>query len=207
MAAGRVATATDDVAPVRDIWARWAVLAALHMGVRSEEGPRIAPGLAWYESDARSGATLVRLSGDRAVLSGGWWESPLLSAAYLEDQPLPDLYAGAPVWVNDAVLNIRSQHGLMSFCYWWADGRWWRGATETADELDMALPEVWSAEDTVAEMTEIVESAEETTCYNLLAAATEGAVTVAMVTAVLAATPDSDVDAALNQLAATGLIR
>jgi hypothetical protein len=204
---GRVATRVDDVAPLGDIWARWAVLAALHMGTGSEDGPRIAPGLGWYESETRSGATLVLLKGDRAVLSGGWWDSPLLASAYLDDEPLPDLFAGAPVWVNDAVLNIRCHHGLMSFCYWWADGRWWRGATDTVDELDMALPAVWAAEDTLEEMTDIVESADETACLSLLTAAADGEVTVGQVIAVLAAEPDSDVSAALNQLAAAGLIR
>jgi hypothetical protein len=204
---GRVATHVDDVEPLEDIWARWAVLAALHSGVQSEEGPRIAPGLGWYESDTRSGATLVLLSGDRAVLSGGWWDSPLLATAYHEDEPLPDLFAGAPVWVNDAVLNIRCQHGLLSFCYWWTDGRWWRGATDTAAELDMALPPVWTIEETVAEMTEIIESAAESACQSLLTAVMEGAGTVEQVIDVFASEPEADVNAALNQLAAAGLIQ
>ena len=207
IATGRVATHADDVAPVGDIWARWAVLAALHTGVGSEQGPRIAPGLAWYESDARSGATLVLLTGERAVLSGGWWESPLLAAAYTGDAPLPDLFAGAPAWVNDTVLNIRAQHGLLSFCYWWADGRWQRGATNTAGELEAALPAVRSAEATVAAMTEIAGPAAEAVSRALLAAAADGAVTVEHVDAVFAAIPESDDDAALISLAAAGLIR
>ncbi len=206
-AAGRVATHADDIAPVKDIWARWAVLAAMHMGVGSEEGPRIAPGLAWYESDARSGATLVFLPGNRAALSGGWWESPLLAAAYLDGEPLPDLYAGAPAWVNDAVLNIRCQHGLLSFCYWWADGRWERGATDTVGELDVATPPVWSAEATMAAMIEIAGLAGESALRDLLAAATDGAVTVAHVDAVFATVPEADIELALNPLAAAGLIR
>ena len=204
---GRVATQDDDLAPLADIWARWAVLAALHMGNGDESGLRITPGLAWFESDNRSGATLVLLNDDRAVLSGGRWDSPLLAAAYLENEPLPDLFGGAPVWVNDAVLNIRCHHGLLSFCYWWADGRWWRGGTDTLDELDMALPAVWTAEETMEEMTDIVESADEAACLSLLTAATDGAVTTEQVIAVLAAEPDSDVIASLNQLAAAGLIR
>jgi len=205
--AGRVATRVDDVAPVRDVWARWAVLAALHIGVGSAEGPRIAPGMAWYESGARSGATLVLLPGNRAVLSGGWWESPLLAAAYLDDEPLPDLYAGAPGWVNDAVLNIRCQQGMLSFCYWWVDGRWECGATNTVGELDVATPAVWSVEATVTAMTHIGGLASETASRDLLAAATDGAVTVAHVDAALAAVPGADVDLALNPLAAAGLIR
>ncbi|WP_457147666.1 hypothetical protein [Mycobacterium sp. URHB0021] len=208
LAAGRAATPADDIAHVADMWARWAVLGALHMGVESEDGPRVTPGLGWYESQTRSGATLVLLPGDRAVLSGGRWESPLLAAAYLEDEPLPDLFAGAPVWVNEAVLNIRCQHGLLSFCYWWADGRWWRGATDTDDELDMALPPVWAAEaQTLAEMVEIAESAEESACESLLTAAIDGAITVDQVIAVLAGEPNWDLTAALNQFAAAGLIR
>jgi hypothetical protein len=150
---------------------------------------------------------LVLLTEGRAVLSGGWWDSPLLAAAYLDDEPLPDLFAGAPVWVNDAALNIRAQQGLMSFCYWWVDGRWWRGATETVDELDMALPAIWSTEQTVAAMTQIAGSAGEAASRALLAAATDGAVTVAHVNAVFAVISESDIDAALNPLAAAGLIR
>ena len=208
LAAGRAATPADDIAHVADMWARWAVLGALHMGVESEDGPRVTPGLGWYESQTRSGATLVLLPGDRAVLSGGRWESPLLAAAYLEDEPLPDLFAGAPVWVNEAVLNIRCQHGLLSFCYWWAEGRWWRGATDTDDELDMALPPVWAAEaQTLAEMVEIAEFAEESACESLLTAANDGAVTVDQVIAVLSGEPNWDLTAALNQFAAAGLIR
>ena len=45
-------------------------------------GPRIYPGYGWYESDRRSGSTLFVLPGDRAVLSGGKWDSELLDAAY-----------------------------------------------------------------------------------------------------------------------------
>jgi hypothetical protein len=130
-----------------------------------------------------------------------------LAAAYVGDEALPDLFAGAPVWVNDAVLNIRIQRGLLSFCYWWEDGRWWRGATDTVEELDMALPSVWSAAETLAEMTDIVESADDTACLSLLFSATDRSVTADQVIAVLAAEPDSDIDAALNQLSAAGLIR
>ena len=208
LAAGRAATPADDIAHVADMWARWTVLGALHMGVESEDGPRVTPGLGWYESHTRSGATLVLLPGDRAVLSGGRWESPLLAAAYLGDEQLPDLFAGAPVWVNEAVLNIRCQHGLLSFCYWWAEGRWWRGTTNTDGELDMALPPVWAAnEETLAEMAEIAESANQSACESLLTAAIDGAVTVDQVIAVLSGEPNWDLTAALNQFAAAGLIQ
>jgi hypothetical protein len=56
-------------------------------------------------------------------------------------------------------------------------------------------------------MTEIVESADETACHSLLTAAAAGAVTVDQVVDVFASEPEADVNAALNQLAAAGLIR
>ena len=48
---------------------------------------------AGIESDRRSGSTLYVLPGDRAVLSGGKWNSELLEAAYNGGAPLPDLYS------------------------------------------------------------------------------------------------------------------
>ncbi len=137
-AAGHTAIATDDVPPLRDVWARWAVLSAAYTGVGSEWGPRIYPGYGWYESDRRSGCTLFVLPGDRAVLSGGKWNSELLDAAYNGGSPLPDLYTGAPAWVNDSVLNTRNRNGLLTFCFWWVNGQWYRGATDTSGELDVA---------------------------------------------------------------------
>ena len=67
---------------LRDLRARWAVLSAAYTGVGSGWGPRVYPGYFWFESDRRSGSTLFVLPGDRAVLSGGKWDSELLDAAY-----------------------------------------------------------------------------------------------------------------------------
>ncbi|MCV7067874.1 hypothetical protein H7H51_23190, partial [Mycolicibacterium farcinogenes] len=71
-------------------------LSAVHAGSGSNWGPRIYPGYAWFESDRRSGSTLFVLPGDRAVLSGGKWNSALLEAAYNGGEPLPDLYGARP---------------------------------------------------------------------------------------------------------------
>ena len=206
VAAGGTATAAGELPALRDLWARWTVLSAVYAGVGSQWGPRIVPGYAWYESDQRSGSTLFALPGDRAVLSGGKWNSGLLDAAYNGGQPLPDLYAGAPAWVNDHVLNTRNRNGLLSFCYWWDGGQWLRGGTDTSGELDAALPAIGSHEETVGAMVSQVGHGREDECEALLAAAVDQNATSADVEAIFGDSPEADVDAAINQLSLAGLL-
>jgi hypothetical protein len=205
-AEGRPATATDELPPLRDLWAHWAVVSAAYAGIESEWGPRIYPGYAWYESDRRSGSTLFVLPGDRAVLSGGKWNSDLLDAAYNRGEPLPDLYAGAPAWVTDSVLNTRVRNGLLTFCYWWVNGRWYRGGTDTSDEFDVAIPLIRTPEDTVAAMTSFTGPGREDECEALLTAALNRTATSADVEAIFGDTPDADVATAINQLSLAGLL-
>lgn len=203
--AGRTPTPTDDIEPLPETWSRWAVLSAVYVGARSQWGPRIASGVAIYESERRSGSTLFVLPDDRAVLSGGRWDSPLLSAAYRRSAPLPALYAGAPSWVNDTVLNTRNRNGLLSFCYWWTDGRWWRGGTDTFDELDAPLPVIWTPEETVDAMTAVVGPQNTSACQALLSQASRRAVQFADVSAAFDGFVEPDVQGALGQLARAGL--
>lgn len=204
--AGRTATPTQVIPTLRDLVARWAVLSATYSGLDSGWGPRIHPGYAWFESDRRSGSTLYLLPGDRAVLSGGKWNSASLDAAYNGGQPLPDLYTGAPAWVNDTVLNTRNRNGLLTFCYWWSNGQWYRGGTDTADELDAPLPAIWSPEATVQAMVNQTGSGTTDQCGNLLAAAVGGSATVADIAAIFVNHPDADVYVAANQLGLAGLL-
>jgi hypothetical protein len=205
-AAGHTAIATNDVPPLGDLWARWAVLSAAHVGAGSEWGPRVYPGYGWYESDRRSGSTLYVLPGDRAVLSGGKWNSELLDAAYNGGAPLPDLYTGAPAWVNDGVLNTRNRNGLLTFCFWWVNGQWYRGATDTSGELEVPLPPVRTPEDTIRAMVGQAGPGSEDACEALLAVAAIGNATPGAVAAIFADTPDADVDSAVNQLSLAGLL-
>jgi hypothetical protein len=205
-AAGRTATATQDVPALRDLWARWAVLAAAHTGVRSDWGPRIFPGYAWYESDRRSGSVLYMLPGDRAVLSGGKWNSELLQAGYNGGESLPELYTGAPAWVTDSVLNTRNRNGLLTFCFWWANGQWYRGVTDTSAELDAAIPPIATADQTIEAMASETGVGTEQQCGALLSAAVNGNATRDDVAAIFAGSPDADVDAAANQLSLAGLL-
>lgn len=204
--ANRPATPTEDVPVLADLWARWAVLSATYVGVNSEWGPRIFPGYAWYENDHRSGSTLYLLAGECAVLSGGKWNSPLLDAAYNGGQRLPDLYTGAPAWVNTTVLNTRCRNGLLSFCFWSTEGQWYRGVTNTADELDEPLPPVWSADQTVQTMISQTGRDTEERCRRLLAAARGHAATHAEVAPIFANHTDADIDAAVNQLSMARLL-
>ncbi|WP_218106696.1 hypothetical protein [Micromonospora pallida] len=205
-AAGRRAVAADDLPSLRDLWAHWAVLSAAYAGVRSDWGPRVFPGHGWYESDRRSGSTLFLLPGGRAVLSGGRWNSPLLDAAYNGGAPLPDLYTGAPAWITDSVLNTRNRNGLVTFCWWWVDGRWYRGTTDTSAELDAALPAIWTPDDTARAMVGQTGPGTAGPCGTLLTAAANGHATTAHVAALFAHRPDADVGAAVNQLSLAGLL-
>jgi hypothetical protein len=204
--AGRTAIVAEGMPPLRDLWARWAVLSATYAGVRSGWGPWMYPGYAWYESDHRSGSTLFVLPGDRAVLSGGKWNSELLDAAYNGGQPLPDLYTGAPSWVNDTVLNTRNRNGLLSFCFWWANDQWHRGATDTSGELDAPMPPVRTADETIRAMVSQTGPGTESQCESLLTAAATGTATVDDVAAIFAGNPDADVDTAADQLSLAGLL-
>jgi hypothetical protein len=205
-ATGRPATATDELASLRDVWARWAVLSAAHAGVGSQWGPRIYPAYGWYESDRRSGSTLFVLPGDRAVLSGGKWNSELLDAAYNGGESLPDLYTGAPAWVTDSVLNTRIRNGLLTFCYWWANGQWYRGGTDTSDELDVAIPPIRTPDDTIRAITTLIGPGREDEGEALLTAALNHSATPAEVAAIFGDLPDADVDTAVNQLSLAGLL-
>lgn len=206
IAAGRTAIATNDVPPLRDLWARWAVLSAAYTGVGSGWGPRVYPGYGWYESDRRSGATLYVLPGDRAVLSGGKWNSELLDAAYNQGAPMPELFSGAPAWVTDSVINTRNRNGLLTFCYWWANGQWHRGATDTAGELDVPLPPVATPDETIRAMAAQCGAGSEEACAGLLALAVNQNATPGAVAAIFADLPDADVDTAVNQLSLAGLL-
>ncbi|MDV3124015.1 hypothetical protein M1247_03745 [Mycobacterium sp. 21AC1] len=205
-AAGRTAVATDQIPPLPDLLARWAVLSATYTGSGSGWGPRIYPGYGWFESDRRSGSTLYLLPGDRAVLSGGKWNSELLDAAYNGGGPLPDLYTGAPAWVNDTVLNTRNRNGLLTFCFWWVEGQWYRGVADTAGELDVALPAIWTADTTVAAMATRTGSGATDQCRVLLAKAAEHSATVDDVEALFADQPAADADVAADQLSLAGLL-
>ncbi len=205
-AVGRTAAAATDLPQFGELSARWAVLSAVYAGVGSDWGPRIFPGYFWFESDGRSGATLFILPGDRAVLSGGKWDSELLDAAYNGLEPMPDLYGGAPAWVNDSALNTRNRNGLLTFCYWWADGQWYRGGTDTSGELAVALPPVLTPEDTIRAMISQAGTGAEDECEALLAAAVSHTATPTDVAAVFADKPDADVAAAVNQLSLAGVL-
>lgn len=205
-AAGRGGTVTDDIPSLGDLRARWAVLAAAYAGVGSGWGPRVFPGYAWYEGDRRSGSTLFVLPGDRAVLSGGKWNSDLLDAAYNGGEPLPDLYAGAPAWVNDSALNTRNRNGLLTFCYWWVDGRWYRGAVDTSGEIEDAIPAVRTPDDTIREMATQTGPGTEDACAALLAAAVNQNATLGHVAAIFGSKQDVDVAAAANHLSLAGVL-
>ncbi|WP_312884848.1 hypothetical protein [Nocardia barduliensis] len=143
-AGSRAVTVDNELPELAVLWARWAVLAAAFVAVGSGQGPRIVPSVGIFEGAGRSGSTLTLLPGDRAVLSGGVWDAAVLDAAYNGGAAMPELFAGAPDWVADPVLNPRAATGLLSFCYWWEAGQWYRGESAPISECAPALPAVWT---------------------------------------------------------------
>lgn len=210
------ADAEAEVRPIRSVrgmpdlptmWARWATLSAAFVALRSANGPRMQPAHARFESAERGGSSLWLLPGDRAVLSGGVWNAPALAVTYRGDAPFPDLFAGAPEWVADPVLDARGASGLMSFCYWWHGGCWCRGESPAPDELAAAIPGVWSADTVTGIAVSLVDRDGETTrraVAGLVAAAEGGFVTRDLLIRVFG--DGTDVDGAFHQLMLAGVV-
>ncbi|NUP25565.1 MAG: hypothetical protein HOQ36_06075 [Nocardia sp.] len=192
------------------MWARWACIAAAFVAVRSEWGPRVLPSLGWFESSRRSGSTMYSLPGDRAVLSGGVWDSPDLDAFYNDGAELPNFYAGAPDWVADPVLNPRASTGLLSFVYWWESGRWYRGESPDAADCSTAVPGVWTADtviDLVAGLVARSPDAEHRAAATALVSAAEaGVVTRGTVTGLFGDETRFDIDGAMYQFSLAGVV-
>lgn len=199
----------DDFPVLPVLWARWATIAAAFVAVGSEWGPRILPALGVFEGSARSGATLYVLPGGRAVLSGGVWNAPELDAAYNDGESMPDLYAGAPEWVANQVLNPRAARGMLSFCYWWDNGSWFRGESPTSDQISAAVPGVWTAQTVADVVCGVVSSdpsqAQREAAATLVSAAEAGVVTRNTLAA-LFDDPNDDIDGGLYQLSLAGLV-
>ncbi|WP_280492841.1 hypothetical protein [Nocardia asiatica] len=151
------AVVADGLPALPLLMARWAVLAAAFVAVGSPLGPRVLPALGLFEGAERSGSSLWIMPGDRAVLSGGVWNDPVLDAVYNTGAPMPDLYAGAPAWVANPLLNPRAGVGLLTFCYWWERGQWYRGASPAVPDVAPAVPAVWSGDSAAAIVAALVE--------------------------------------------------
>ncbi|MEV6341174.1 hypothetical protein AB0M12_41445 [Nocardia vinacea] len=193
-----------------EMWARWAVISAAFVAAGSDWGPRILPTMGWFESSRRGGCTLYALPDGRAVLSGGVWESPNLESTYNDGAEMPKFYAGAPDWVANPVLNPRAATGLLSFCYWWESGRWYRGESPAAEHCATAVPGVWTA-DTVTGIvagltTEHPTATQTAAAASLVSAAEVGVVTRETVTSVFGDDGRYDIDGAMYQLSLAGVV-
>lgn len=150
----------DEIPPLPLLWARIAVLAAVCRGSAAADGPRCDPAYAAHNGEG-GGCLIAQLPGDRAVLSGGRIDSPLLSAAYKGELAWPDLYRGAPAWLHNLYLDPRAAAGLLSFCYWWDGAHWYRAEIPEAavlagteppwnvvDDIVRGMPGVWTTAST-----------------------------------------------------------
>ncbi|MFZ3561500.1 hypothetical protein [Streptomyces sp. BH055] len=200
----------DDMPGLTETWARWAVLSAAFVAVESEWGPRMQPSRARFEGSTRSGSTLWMLPGDRAVLSGGVWDASTLADACRGDAPHPELFAGAPAWVADPLLDRRAEVGQLSFCYWWESGRWLRGESPTSDEFDRAIPGVWTGTTVADIMSNLVPHMTgdtETAALRLITAAEGGFAERGMLAEVFGTGEGVDIDGAYHQLVMAGVTR
>ncbi|MEV0648078.1 hypothetical protein AB0I28_22710 [Phytomonospora sp. NPDC050363] len=188
-------------------WARWATIASAFVAIGSEWGPRMSVSVAGFEGAKRGGSNLARLPGDRFVLSGGVWNAPELDAAYNGGADLPALFAGAPDWIADAVLNHRAGTGMLTFCYWSQGDRWYRGESPPATALADAVPGVWTA-DTVVDMIAAITGDKADTRHRDAVATLLGAAEASAVTRELlevAYGEDADLDGAHYELVLAGL--
>ncbi|WP_433491691.1 hypothetical protein [Nocardia grenadensis] len=193
-----------------EMWARWAVISAAFVAAGSDWGPRVLPSMGWFESSRRGGSTLYALPDGRAVLSGGVWDAPALDATYNRGAEMPEFYAGAPDWVANPVLNPRAATGLMSFCYWWESGRWYRGESPAAEHCATAVPGVWTGE-TVAGIVAGMAAEQPSAALQAAAAALVSAAEIGLVTreTVIDVFGDDgryDVDGAMYQLGLAGVV-
>lgn len=207
--AGVSARPVDGLPPFPLMAARWAVLCAAFTAARSEWGPRLLPGLRWFEGATRSGSSLHALPGGRAVLSGGVWNAPELDRAYNGADELPELFRGAPEWVADQVLNHRAGAGMLTFCYWWDGRRWYSGDSPDPAAITDAIPGVRDS-DTVARIVTGVlgpepSGAQRAAAAALVTAAEAGSVTLPGLAAVFPEDGDFDLDTAFYQLVMGGV--
>lgn len=197
---------TGELPDLAVLWARWAVLAGAFVAVGSERGPRIGPSVGVFESARHSGSTLTLLPGDRAVLSGGVWDAPILDAAYNGEGAMPKLFAGAPDWVVDPVLNPRVMTGMLSFCYWWEKGQWYRGESAPISECAAALPAVWTGDMVAKVVAGVLDSPSADAAALLVSAAQAAAVTPEAIMQVVGDDTEADVDGALFQFLLADLV-
>lgn len=208
--AGVIGEPVDGFPPFPVMAARWAVLSAAFVAVRSEWGPRLTPGLRWFEGASRSGSTLASLPGGRAVLSGGLWNAPELDAAYNRQAPLPALFRGAPAWVAGPVLNPRAVAGQLTFCYWWDGERWYRGESPDPANISDALPAVRDSAAVVRIVSGLLRETEsgaerEAAVEALVTAAESGTLIRATLDDVFPEADGFDTDSAFHQLVLGGV--
>ncbi|MEU4312191.1 hypothetical protein [Nocardia sp. NPDC024068] len=204
----RAATVDGELPDLTVLWARWAVLSAAFVAAGLELGPRVGPAVGVFEGAGRSGSTLILLPRDRAVLSGGVWEAPMLDAVYNSGAEMPNLFAGAPRWVADPVLNPRAATGLLTFCYWWQDGRWQHGESDPVPQCAPAIPAVWTVEAVAGIIGSVVGAgagAGTAGAEELVLAGQARSVTRAVVERAFGSADRVDLDGALFQFTVAGL--
>ena len=205
----RAQPVTHELPDLAALWARWAVLSAAFVAAESGWGPRISTSTGVFEGQDHCGSTLVLLPRGRAVLSGGVWNAPALDATCNSGTDIPDFYAGAPAWVSDPVLDARAATGLLSFCFWWDRGQWYRGASPSVAECALAIPAIWTANtvtDLVGTMLGATDADASEAIESLVHAAETGVVTHDSVRRACGHDDRFDIAAAVTQLGLAGVM-
>src|SRR5690606_16874586 len=115
-------------------------------------------------------------------------------------------FAGAPAWVADPVLNPRVLTGMLSFCYWWDQGQWYRGESAPMSECAPALPAVWTADSVAKVVAGVLDGPSRDAAELLVSAAQAAAVTRSAIAHVVGENAEVDVDGALFQFALADLV-
>ncbi|MEU7768354.1 hypothetical protein AB0B25_25035 [Nocardia sp. NPDC049190] len=129
------------------LWARMTVFDVITSATHADEDYRVGSGEGIGQSatvvggrlsyDDREGNwyTLIRYSGDRALLFGTDEDNKVAGTAY-------DPLATAPAWVRSVELTAyrpRTTDGPISFVRWWEYGQWHHTPTDLDDGLEMSL--------------------------------------------------------------------
>ncbi|WP_433296372.1 hypothetical protein ACQP2F_38225 [Actinoplanes sp. CA-030573] len=137
------------------LWTRWATLAATLTGIGYADVWFVDDRGAHHDDHGGSWARLALLDGARAVLYGYDRDHSATAAA---DPPI-DLLTGAPGWLPWSDLAAPAEAERLGFVVWHDQGRWSRArySDSIADGLVDTVGAVLSTENTLAELSEIVE--------------------------------------------------
>lgn len=165
--------------PFPQLWARWTVTAAAFAAVRRPQGPRVLPLIGWFENRHGGVAVLHVLPGGRAAL---WGEVTSVAAG---------------------------RAAVFPFDYRWEYDRWRQVQPVVCDHHYAALPDIWSTNETVDIVTELLGVNDEqrrAAIVSILCATEIGTVTRSLITDAFDNSGCVDTENAIRQFAMAGAL-